>query len=62
MTLGNILTRPHLAGVAPRLTNQNIADFMLEADRARRAAQKAGDEERVFELDHELDDLAAALS
>lgn len=62
MPIGDILTRPHPAFAVPGLNNQVIADFMLLADRERRAAERKGDKARVAELDRELEQLASALS
>lgn len=62
MPVGAILTRPHPAQFTPGLTNQTIADFMLQADRDRRAALRNGDAERAAELDAEMTALASALA
>lgn len=58
MPLGDILTRPQPAHALPGLTNQQIADFMLELERERRRAA----EPRQIEIDAELDQLVSALS
>lgn len=62
MSIGAILTRPHPAGNRPRVTNQNVADMMLEADQRRRAAKRRGDHMAAAELQREIDLLASALS
>lgn len=62
MPVGDILNRPHPAHAAPGLTNQTIADFMLQADQDRRAAMRRGGFDRAAELSREVSLLAAALS
>lgn len=44
-----------------KLTEQQIADFMLSEDQARRRARERGDEEAVARHDAELERLAALL-
>jgi hypothetical protein len=44
-----------------RFTAQQIADFMLSEDQARRRAQERGDEEAVARHDAELERLAKLL-
>lgn len=59
MTIGSILTRKQLRPA--RLTNQNIADLMLQADRDRRAALARGEHTEAALFDLELDKLEGML-
>jgi len=59
MPLSDVLNRPQ--PFAERLTNQQIADFMLIEDRARRRALADCDLGRAAEHDREIERLASAL-
>lgn len=45
-----------------KLTNQQIANFMLDADRDRRAAMRRGDYAKAAELQREVEKLSEILS
>lgn len=61
MTVGDVSALPHKGRYDPRLTTQQIADFMLQQDRMRRDAIRAGNLSRATECDAELDKLQGLL-
>lgn len=62
MTVGDIITLPHQGVYRPNLTNQQIADLMLDLYWSNRAAILRGDPEVKRAVDDEMDKLEAMLS
>lgn len=60
-SLAEIATRPQPVNTG-RLTNQNVADLMLEMDQRLRAAMRRGDHVEAIKIETELDLLFSALS